>query len=169
LLKYFTKAREALAAKNTHERNKTTLTTQLEQIIGEQNALEEDIATLTTNKSNLNKAFYKKYARFIQEGTWIGEEYIDDEKYYLDAQSTLYNSCWPQVSYSITVANLENHEDYKGYTYDIGDQTYIQDPEFFGYEKDGITPYRKDVVISEKTEYIDNPQKDTIKVQTFKN
>ena len=169
LLKYFTKAREALAMKNTHEKNKTTLTTQLAQIISEQNSLEADIATLTTNKSNLNKAFYKKYARFIQEGTWIGEEYIDDEKYYLDAQTTLYNSCWPQVSYSITVANLENHEDYKGYTYDIGDQTYIQDPEFFGYEKDGITPYRKDVVISEKTEYIDNPQKDTIKVQTFKN
>lgn len=169
LLKYFTKAREALATKNTHERNKITLTAQLEQIIGEQNVLETGIATLTTNKSKLNKAFYKKYARFIQEGTWIGEEYIDDEKYYLDAQSTLYNSCWPQVSYSITVANLENHEDYKGYTYDIGDQTYIQDPEFFGYEKDGITPYRKDVVISEKTEYIDNPQKDTIKVQTFKN
>lgn len=169
LLKYFTKAREALATKNTHERNKVTLTEQLEQIIGEQNVLEAGIATLTTNKSNLNKAFYKKYARFIQEGTWIGEEYIDDEKYYLDAQTTLYNSCWPQVSYSITVANLENHEDYKGYTYDIGDQTYIQDPEFFGYEKDGITPYRKDVVISEKTEYIDNPQKDTIKVQTFKN
>ena len=169
LLKYFTRAREALATKNTHERNKVTLAAQLEQIISEQNVLETDIAALTTNKSNLNKAFYKKYARFIQEGTWIGEEYIDDEKYYLDAQSTLYNSCWPQVSYSITVANLENHEDYKGYTYDIGDQTYIQDPEFFGYEKDGITPYRKDVVISEKTEYIDNPQKDTIKVQTFKN
>lgn len=169
LLKYFTKAREALATKNTHERNKVTLTEQLTQIVREQTNLEDEIANLTTNKSNLNKAFYKKYARFIQEGTWIGEEYIDDEKYYLDAQSTLYNSCWPQVSYSITVANLENHEDYKGYTYDIGDQTYIQDPEFFGYEKDGITPYRKNVVISEKTEYIDNPQKDTIKVQTFKN
>jgi hypothetical protein len=36
-------------------------------------------------KKDLNIAFYKKYSRFIQEGTWISEDYIDDEKYYADA------------------------------------------------------------------------------------
>jgi hypothetical protein len=81
----------------------------------------------------------------------------------------LYHSCWPQVTYSIGIANLENHPDYLGYKYDLGDRTYVQDPEFFGYKEDGITPYRKEIVISEKTEHIDCPWKDTISVQTFKN
>jgi hypothetical protein len=46
-------------------------------------------------KRNLNYKFFQKYARFIQEGTWISEEYVDDDKYYADAQSVLYNSCYP--------------------------------------------------------------------------
>jgi hypothetical protein len=33
----------------------------------------------------LNKQFYVKYARFIQEGTWTSEDYWDDDLYYLDA------------------------------------------------------------------------------------
>ena len=169
LTRYFEQAREALVEKRRYEQDKNTYEPLLAAIKTQQSTLEQDLADLATKKTRLNKAFYTKYSRFIQEGTWISEEYIDDEKYYVDAQSTLYNSCWPQVSYSITVANLENHEEYKQYRYDIGDRTYIQDTEFFGYLEDGVTPYKKEVVISEKTEYVDNPQKDSIKIQTFKN
>ena len=46
-------------------------------------------------KTELNRLFFKTYSRFIQEGTWISEEHMDDEKYYIDAQSVLYNSCYP--------------------------------------------------------------------------
>jgi hypothetical protein len=46
-------------------------------------------------KETLNKLFYETYSRFIQEGTWISEDYMDDEKYYIDAQSVMYDSCYP--------------------------------------------------------------------------
>ena len=36
-------------------------------------------------KDALNYNFYRKYYRFIQEGTWVKEDYVDDEKYYVDA------------------------------------------------------------------------------------
>jgi hypothetical protein len=56
-----------------------------------------EVEKLKTTKSLYNKLFYKTYSRFIQEGTWSNEEYVDDEKYYIDARSTLYNSCHPKV------------------------------------------------------------------------
>jgi hypothetical protein len=40
----------------------------------------------------LNLRFYKKYSRFIQEGSWISEDYTDENLYYLDAESTLFTS-----------------------------------------------------------------------------
>jgi hypothetical protein len=43
----------------------------------------------------LNKAFYTKYARFIQEGTWSSEDYWDDDLYYLDALQVSYTSSRP--------------------------------------------------------------------------
>jgi hypothetical protein len=55
----------------------------------------DKINTLLEYKETLNKEFFKHYSRFIQEGTWISEEYVDDDKYYVDAQSVLYNSCYP--------------------------------------------------------------------------
>jgi hypothetical protein len=44
----------------------------------------------------------------------------------------------------------------------LGDQTYVEDPEFFGDE------YRVEVVVTEVTEDLDNPSKTKIKVQNFK-
>jgi hypothetical protein len=57
-------------------------------------------------KRALNLQFYKKYSRFIQEGSWISEDYIDENLYYLDAESTLYTSAQPKVTYSINVLEL---------------------------------------------------------------
>lgn len=169
LKQYYMEAITALQAQDKHTKDYNRLVISYDKLVAKKESLLHQIEETTTNKKETNKQFYKKYSRFIQEGTWQSEEYIDDEKYYLDAQKTLYNSCWPQVTYNINVANLENHPDYEHYKFDLGDTTYIQDPEFFGYLSDGATPYRKEIAISEKNEFIDCPWKDAISVQTFKN
>lgn len=117
-----------------------------------------------TYKKALNRLFFERYARFIQEGTWISEEYVDDDKYYIDAQSVLYNSCYPQVAYTINVLALSRLPGYELFEFGLGDKTYTEDPEFF--EAEGG---RVEVIISEKSENLDDPTKDTIRVQNFKN
>ena len=114
-------------------------------------------------KKILNQKFYSKYNRFILEGTWISEEYIDDNKYYADAQSVLYNSCYPQVAYNIGVLFLSRLPGYELFDFDLGDKTYVIDDEFFGKDT------KQEVVITELVESLDDPSKDSIKVQTFKN
>lgn len=114
-------------------------------------------------KIELNKAFYSKYSRFIQEGTWINEEYVDDEKYYADAKSVLYNSCYPQVAYSINVLALSAMPGYELFSFQLGDQTYAEDPNFFGSD------IKEEVVLTEIVEHLSSPEKNSIKVQNFKN
>lgn len=116
------------------------------------------------HKKALNKLFFEKYARFIQEGTWISEEYVDDDKYYIDAQSVLYNSCYPQVAYTINVLALSALPGYELFEFGLGDKTHAEDPEFFELEGG-----RVEVIISEKSENLDDPTKDVIRVQNFKN
>lgn len=137
--------------------------------------LESEIATLETSQSSIistisaaHLAFQKKYARFIQEGTWSSEDYWDDTKYYLDAVSVAYTSARPQVEYDINVVRLSDLEEYKSKTFDLNDICYIQDTEYFGYLPDGITPYKESIFVSEVTSYFDSPDKDTIKVQNYK-
>jgi len=45
----------------------------------------------------LHEEFFKKYSRYIQEGTWQSEDYIDDDKYYLDAMEIAHTSAFPKV------------------------------------------------------------------------
>jgi hypothetical protein len=113
-------------------------------------------------KAELNKLFFQRYSRFIQEGTWISEEYVDDEKYYADALSVMYNSCYPQVIYSINVLALSTLPEYEGFDFELGDKTNVIDEKFFGDNK-------IEVVITETSEMLDEPDKNSIKVQTFKN
>jgi hypothetical protein len=114
--------------------------------------------------------FHNKVGRFIQEGNWISEEYTDDNLYYLDSLSTLYTSSRPKVSYTIDVFDLSDIEGYENYRFKIGDKTFVQDPEFFGWtSKNGIrVPRREEVVVSETNECIDNISKTSIKVQNYK-
>ena len=114
-------------------------------------------------KQKLNELFFTQYSRFIQEGTWISEEYVDDEKYYADALSVLYTSCYPQVAYSIDVADLDFQSKYEHFTYQVGDKTFIEDPDFFG---EGI---RTEIIVTETIENLDDGTKNKIKVQNFKN
>lgn len=121
--------------------------------------------------NNIEEAFYKRYSRFIQEGSWIDEDYTDDELYYLDSLSTLYTSAKPQVSYTIDVFDLSHVEDYENYDFDIGDKSFVEDPEFFGWEYEGSylkKPKREEVIISEVTSGIDNPAKNNLKIQNYK-
>lgn len=134
------------------------------------NSKEERKKQLTNDLKELNWAFFRKYSRFIQEGSWIKEDYIDDTLYFLDAQSVAYTSSRPQISYSISVARLSSLEEFKSKVFHLGDISYIQDTEFFGYVvKEGInTPYKEKVLISEVTSNFDDPVQDTFKVQNYK-
>jgi hypothetical protein len=72
-------------------------------------------------KRALNLAFYKVFARFIQEGTWQDNAAIDDEKYFIDARATAYNSSHPQVSYTINVVSLASLPGYELFDFQLGD------------------------------------------------
>lgn len=133
------------------------------------NALKQQFEDIRDNqKLSLNKAFFQKYSRFIQEGTWIDEQYVDDEKYYNDAQTVLYNSCYPKVGYTINVLSLSKMPGYELFVFDVGEKTYAEDEEFFGTDANGY-PNRTEIIITEMSEHLDNPSADSIKVQNFKN
>jgi hypothetical protein len=125
--------------------------------------IEAEIEDLKNSKIALNQLFFQKYSRFIQEGTWIDEEYVDDDLYYNDALSVLYNSCYPQVAYQINVLELSRLEGYELFDFELGDKTYAEDPEFFGEN------VKEEVIVSEFNENLDDASKNTIKVQNFKN
>ncbi len=142
-----------------------------------QKTFEEDIdkikqeqADLLIEKQELIEVFENKYIRFIQEGPWNSDDYIDDNLYYLDAESTLHNSSQPKVEYTVNVLDINRLEGYENYVYDLGDITYIQDTEYFGWTyKDGIkTPYKEKIVVTETVIDFDSPEKDTIKVQNYR-
>ena len=146
---------------NTLEQAISNLETKQLTFINQQKALIESINDLHNN-------FYKKYARYIQEGTWQDENYIDDDKYYLDGLQVAYTSSRPQVSYDINIVRLNYLEDYSSKKFSTGDLCYVEDKEFFNFVTTDGTPYKLKIVISEITSFFDTPEKDTIKVQNYK-
>ena len=134
---------------------------------------EDKIAALEIDE--LNEQFFNKYKNFIQEGTWNSEEYWDDNLYYIDALDVSRTSSKPQITYTINVIDVSVFEDYAGYEVDIGDKTFVEDTEFFGYTQfvgnNNIVykkPYREEIVVTEIREYLDEPDKNQIKVQNYK-
>jgi hypothetical protein len=144
---------------------------QLEDYQAKYDNITDTLDQIVYEKEELNKKFYEKYSRFIQEGSWISEDYVDDNLYYLDSESVLYTSAFPKVSYTINVLELSELDEYKDYKYDIGDKTYMEDTKFFGWVIiDGVkTPYREEIVVSEITNDLDSPEQNQIKVQNYKN
>lgn len=130
----------------------------------------EDEERLLLEKEHLHKIFYKKYSRFLQEGSWISEDYIDDNLYYLDAEGVSHTSAHPKISYDINVLEISQLEGYENYTFDLGDKSFIEDTEFFGWTiKNGLkTPYREEIIVSEIELLLDEPDKNVIKVQNYK-
>lgn len=123
--------------------------------------------TMYRKKDNLNLIFFKKYYRYIQEGSWKDDSYMDDTLYYLDALATARASAFPKVTYDIQTIDLQNFDEFKGYNFNIGDKTYIEDTEFFGYTQTG-KPYQEETIIT-KIEYnLDDCSKNKITVQNYK-
>lgn len=143
--------------------DKTTATSNVNSTQKIYNDLQASINNYKKHKSELNKIFFTQYSPFIQEGTWVNEEYVDDEKYYADSLSVMYNSCYPQVTYSINVLALSQLEGYEDFDFSLGEKTYAEDPEFFGNDR------KEEVIINEVSEVLDDPSKNEIKVQNFKN
>jgi hypothetical protein len=161
--KYFVQYNTYKQEQNEQKKLVDLLTPQITSLTTQQSNYQNNINKWTKQKALLNKVFYQKYSRFIQEGTWIGEEYVDDDKYYADALSVIYNSCYPQVAYSINVATLSSLPGYEDLVFEVGEKTYVIDSEFFGDEG------RAEVVVTEMTNVLDDPTADTIRVQNFKN
>lgn len=143
--------------------------------------LDELLKDIETRTANLINTFEKKYIRFIQEASWISEDYTDHNLYYLDAESTLHKSAQPKVSYTINVIDLSQQKEYENYIFDLGDITYIQDTDYFGWEVIEVkteketaqveqikTPRREEIVITELSTFFDQPEKSTIKVQNYR-
>lgn len=145
--------------------------TQLEQRLEE---VKEETEILTNQLVELDIRFYNKYALYIQEGTWTSEDYYDNNLYYLDALGVSNTSKNPEVSYTINVAEVSELEDLNLYQFKIGDKTFVEDTEFFGYitnTGDGHitkTPKRQPIVISEIQMNLDDPSQNTITVQNYK-
>jgi hypothetical protein len=94
---------------------------------------------------------------------------MDDNLYYIDALSTLYTSSRPKVTYTIDVIELSELEEFSAYEFALGDKTYVEDAEFFGWAYDGSNRlYREEVVITEITKELDSPEKNVLKVQNYK-
>jgi len=131
---------------------------------------------LNDRKRELNLQLYRKYYKYIQEGTWLDDQYIDDDLYYLDANKILNQSSYPKATYTIDVVDIEGIPKYAAYTFQLGQRTYVEDPDMFGYtyltvagNENVKTPFKKEVIISERSRNLDDPSKSTIKVQTYKN
>ena len=144
--------------------------TQIQQQKNRQEEIEKLWKDILKQKDELDYKFYQKYSKYIQEGSWISEDYMDDNLYYLDAENVLYTSAFPEISYTIDVLELSQLEGYENYKFSVGDKTYMEDTEFFGYVTiDGVkTPYQEEVILSEITYELDDPSSNKIKIQNYK-
>lgn len=133
-------------------------------------SIQDQLKTIANATDEVEKEFNVKYARYVQEGSWTDDNYIDDNLYYLDALSVLYQSAYPKISYNFSVIDLSQLEEYESYKFDIGYKTYVEDVEFFGYQIiNGLrTPAKEQVVVTEANIYLDELDKNQLKVQNYK-
>ncbi len=167
LMTQWTNLKNILAQYTIQRDNLNQSITNLKTYLIDKESRQEELIDLIEAK---HQEFYNKYSRFIQEGSWTSEEYIDDNLYYLDAQNVLYTSSRPQISYNISVLRLSALEEFKNKILKLGDISFIQDTEFFGYtEINGTkTPYKEEVLVSEITSNFDSPENDSFQVQNYK-
>lgn len=173
--KYFT----ALSELQNYEKQKTQLQNslaELEEQLNEYRINQEDYKNVI---DNLNDEFYTKYSRFLQEGTWNDDSYTDDTMYYLDACKVSNQSAYPKITYDISVIDVGDDSEYEWFKFDVGNRSYVTDPQFFGYDFTTITsggqsvrqiksPHKKEIVITEKEICYDNPTQTKLVVRTYK-
>ena len=145
-----------------------TYTEAIEQYTTTITECEDQLQDLIGYINEADSAFWNKYSRFIQEGTWNSSDYYDDNLYYLAAENVLRTSSRPQFKFDINVISLESLDEFKLKKAHVGDIGYVEDVEFLGMTPDNLQPRRERVLISETTFNLDSPQKDAIKVQNYK-
>lgn len=151
----------------TYKNHLITSERKLEQLQQQISNYEQQTIGLIYQRDYLLDLFYKIYSSYIKEGSWISEDYIDDDLYYMDAEKKLSESCKPKVTYTIDIIDISNLPEFKDYKLGLRDKTYIEDTEIFGYNLDG-TPYKEEIIVTELTNYLQSPDKNTITVQNYK-
>ena len=133
-----------------------------------QKAIKDNVS----KRKNLNDSFYTKYSRYIQEGTWTGDNYIEPNTYFFDAQKVITRNSRPQIEYNLDVVDVsvlidpETQWDYSPYAFEVGDISSIIDTQYFGYDENGA-PRAEKVVVSEVSYNLDSPEKNSIQIQNY--
>ena len=127
------------------------------------------IKSIGQQKTKVLQDFYDKYATFIQEGTWMSEDFMDDNIYYFSAIEKARENAFPKVSYTIDALEISTLPEFKLYDFKIRDKTFIEDTEFFGWsDEEKITPYKEEVIVSEINYTLDNPAETKITIQNYR-
>lgn len=153
--------------------------TSYNELLDNKDKIEAEMKRIELQSDAVEREFNTKYSRFIQEGSWTSDEYLDSNLYYLDSLNVLHTSAFPEVSYKIKVLELSELEEYANYHFSVGDKTTIEDTEFFGWSYTTITdatrgtyvlktPIKEEVVLSEISYHLDEPSKNEITVQNYK-
>ena len=142
----------------------------LEAAEQEYKELDEKIKKLTLQKEEEIFNFEINYSSYIREGVWVSEDYVDHDLYYADAKVIASTSANPQITYNIDVIDVSGLEEFLNYDFDLGDKTYIIDPEFFGYVEinNQKTPRRQEVVVTEIKEVLESPEANKLVIQNYK-
>jgi len=136
--------------------------------INEVQGYDQEIQKCLDRKNELAKDFYKRFSRFVQEGTWSSTNYTNSDLYYLDAMQVSNVSSKPKISYSIDVVEISALEGFENYNFDVGDRTWIEDEEFFGWNPLLQAPIKEEVIVSEVEWHLDEPQDNTVTIQNYK-
>lgn len=161
LTRYLTELSEYYSAWQKYEKEVENAADRYDRYKELNNSLLERIEQKNIKKEELNKLFYQRFYRFIQEGTWKDDKYIEDDKYYSDAVSTAANSALPKVTYTFNVIDVAQLPGYENFEFELGDKTWVEDPDLFGNG-------REEVVITEITYELEEPDKTSIKIQNHK-
>ena len=142
----------------------------LDNVQVDYNSIKDKLQDIANATEEIEKEFNTKYSRYIQEGSWTDDNYMDDDLYYLDSLQVLYDSAYPKVSYNFKVLELSQLDGYEAYKFDIGNKTFVEDVEFFGYQiiNNLKTPVREVVVVTESISNLDEPDKNDLKVQNYR-
>ena len=121
------------------------------------------------NKINdLSRQFYEKYEPYLKEGTFSDSNFLTDNEYYWGGVSVLADSCKPKLTYTFAVIDLSSLPDYEDdYEFELADTTYVEDIDFFGINKHTGFPNRQKVLITDVTENLDMPNKNSIGVKNY--
>lgn len=151
--------------------------------------IKKELEDILEEKKVREREFFTKYGNYIQEGTWESNDYLDSNLYYIDALQVSKTSAQPKVEYTINVMEISGIEGFENYNFDIGDKTYIEDTDFFGWydyiekiEEENPedpdnpiisyvripTPVKEEVIISEIEWHLDEPELNIITIQNYK-